>query len=130
MDDTPNFLEKRHVLKVHQDQISRYGGAEGLRDEKLLESAVNQPRSTFGGTFLYADHFEMAAALAYSLAMNHPFIDGNKRVAYASALLFLGVNGYDSAQVDPEAFYLLMMEVAAGQSTREAIATFLRDQLT
>ena len=76
---THKFLSLDEVLELHDDQISSFGGTPGLRDEGLLESALAQPQATFGGQFLHPTIAEQAAAYLYHIAMNHPFIDGNKR---------------------------------------------------
>jgi death-on-curing protein len=66
------------VLQIHVDQIENYGGAVEIRDRALLESAIEQPRATFGGNYLHQFPYEMAAAYLFHLVMNHPFVDGNK----------------------------------------------------
>ncbi|MFN5897887.1 MAG: type II toxin-antitoxin system death-on-curing family toxin, partial [Planctomyces sp.] len=86
------FLTVSDVLESHQCQIEIYGGSPGIRDRGLLESAIAQPQTTFGGQYLHADVFEMAAAYLYHLVMNHPFVDGNKRVGLEAALVFLEIN--------------------------------------
>ena len=87
------FLELDDVLQIHVDQISRYGGTTEIRSPDLLESAIEQPRSTFAGSFLHEFPFEMAAAYLSHLVMNHPFVDGNKRTGTVAALVFLDWNG-------------------------------------
>jgi death-on-curing protein len=81
------------VLSIHARQIERFGGTPGVRDEGLLESALAQPQATFGGQFLHPTISEQAAAYLYHIAMNHPFIDGNKRTAFAVTDTFLRLNG-------------------------------------
>lgn len=125
MDGSPTFLSVAEVLEIHADQIARYGGSEGLRDWNLLDSAVAQPQVTFGGAFLHQDLFEMAAAYLYHLTQNHPFIDGNKRVGAAAALVFLDLNGVE-IQVDDEALVDLVLKVAQGQLQTAQIADFFR----
>lgn len=83
-----DYLTLAEVLAIHADQIARYGGSEGLRDAGLLEAALYRPQTGY-----YADLIEEAAALWESLAQNHAFIDGNKRVAFAAAYTFLAING-------------------------------------
>src|SRR5437773_1714108 len=92
----PRFLTLEEVLELHHESLARYGGAAGLRERHLLLSALAQPEASFGGVFLHADVFEMAAAYLFHLAQNHPFVDGNKRIALASALAFLHLNGYET----------------------------------
>jgi death-on-curing protein len=83
-----DFLTLVEVLAIHADQIERYGGSEGVRDPGVLEAALYRPQTGY-----YADRIEEAAALWESLAQNHPFIDGNKRTAFAAAYTFLAING-------------------------------------
>lgn len=91
-----DYLTLVEVLAIHQDQIERYGGAFGLRDPGLLQAALYRPQTGY-----YADLIEQAAALWESLAQNHPFIDGNKRTAFAVTYTFLAINGGD-VQADPD----------------------------
>jgi death-on-curing protein len=83
-----DYLTVAEVLAMHDDQIERYGGSQGLRDRGLLESALFRPQTGY-----YADLIEEAAALWESLSQNHPFIDGNKRTAFAATYTFLAING-------------------------------------
>jgi death-on-curing protein len=94
------FLTVAEVLRLHRDQLRLFGGADGIRDAAALESAVATPMSTFDGAFLHEGVFEMAAAYAFHLAENQPFLDGNKRTALNAALVFLDINGW--LVVDPE----------------------------
>ncbi len=109
------------VLLILQDQIRRYGGAYGVRDPALLSSALAMPSSSFGGKYLHKDLFEQAAAYAFHLCQNHPFIDGNKSTALASALVFLDLNGIELHDPDQE-LYELMMKVASGKATKLELA--------
>lgn len=110
---SPNFISKNRVLSIHARQIEKFGGTLGVRDEGLLESALAQPQSTFGGEFLHSTIHEQAAAYLYHLAMNHPFIDGNKRTAFAVMDTFLRLHGYVLNLTDEQA-YTLVMQVAQG----------------
>jgi death-on-curing protein len=83
-----DYLTMAEVLAMHADQIERYGGSQGVRDHGLLEAALYRPQTGY-----YADLIEEAAALWESLAQNHPFIDGNKRTAFAAVYTFLAING-------------------------------------
>ena len=114
------------VLIILQDQIRRYGGTYGVRDPGLLSSALAMPSSTFEGQYLHKDLYEQAAAYAFHLCQNHPFIDGNKRTALASALVFLSLNGIELE--DPkEDLYKLMMNVSGkGKGKAEIAAEFRR----
>ena len=119
---TPKFLSIDEVLELHADQISSFGGTPGLRDEGLLESALAQPQATFGGQFLHPTLSEQAAAYLYHIAMNHPFIDGNKRTAFAVTDTFLRLNGCALNLTDERA-YDLVMRVARGTMTKEELST-------
>lgn len=123
---TPRFLTLAEVLAILQDQITRYGGEFGIRDLGLLSSAIAVPQATFGGQALHEDLFEIAAAYAFHICQNHPFLDGNKRVALASALVFLDLNGVTLS--DPEdRLYPLMMKVAKGEAHKTDVARTFRD---
>jgi len=120
-----HFLTLAEVIEIHSDQIKHYGGREGIRDIILLSSAVTMPYASFSGDFLHKDIYEMAAAYAFHICQNHPFIDGNKRTALASALVFLELNGINI--FDPEEkLYESMMSIASGKMTKENFAEILR----
>ncbi|GAB4306278.1 MAG: type II toxin-antitoxin system death-on-curing family toxin [Oscillatoriaceae cyanobacterium] len=108
---TPNFITRNDVLLIHADQIQSFGGTPGLRDEGLLDSALAQPQASFAGELLHPTIAEQAAAYLYHLAMNHPFVDGNKRTAFAVMDVFLRVNGYRLVVTD-DAAYNLVLRVA------------------
>ncbi|MEE8493974.1 MAG: type II toxin-antitoxin system death-on-curing family toxin [Nitrospirales bacterium] len=112
------YLSLAEVLKLHGLIIAESGGSTGLRDLGMLESALGQPRQTFGGEDLYPSLPSKAAALGYFLIMNHPFIDGNKRIGHAAAEAVLMLNGLElTAGVDEAEAEILA--VAAGRRTRE-----------
>ncbi len=119
---TPSFVSKSMVLSIHARQIERFGGTPGVRDEGLLESALAQPQATFGGQFLHPTINEQAAAYLYHIAMNHPFIDGNKRTAFAVMDTFLRLNNCALNLTDDRA-YDLVMRVARGTMTKEELST-------
>lgn len=121
----PKFLSIDDVLESHAEQIATYGGSDGIRDIGLLQSAVAQPEATFGGQFLHADLFEMAAAYLFHIVQNHPFVDGNKRVGLEAALLFLEINDLPIDTTD-EALVGLVLQTAQGQATKQQIAEFFR----
>ena len=121
----PIFITEEEVYVIHSDQLNRYGGSAGIRDQGLLQSALAQPSASFGGKWLYSDLFEMASAYLFSLVMNHPFVDGNKRVGGMAALAFLEVNGV-IIQSDQDAYADLVIAVAAGKAARDDVVTFLR----
>src|SRR3954469_16674328 len=91
----PEFLSVDDILEIHKKQLDAFGGIEGIRDAGLLESAVMTPQASFGGEYLHNGFFEMAAAYAFHIAENQPFLDGNKRTALTSALVFLDINGIE-----------------------------------
>lgn len=90
---TPEFLDLKTVLRIHDRQIQKFGGTPGIRDLGLLDSALAQPQATFSGQFLHPTIWEQAAAYLFHLAMNHSFLDGNKRTAFAVMDTFLRLNG-------------------------------------
>ncbi len=109
------------VLLVLQDQVRRYGGTYGVRDPALLSSALAMPSATLEGKYLNKGLFEQAAAYAFHICQNHPFIDGNKRTALASALVFLSLNVVELD--DPKKdLYKLTMGVASGERSKADIA--------
>lgn len=110
------------VLAIHHDQIKRYGGADGVRDFGLLEAALYRPQTGY-----YEDLIEGAAALWESLAMNHPFVDGNKRVAVAAMVTFLAINGY-VIKPDSQVIYRFIIENLEGRSfSYDRLAAWLRE---
>ena len=113
------------VLRIHQDQIGRYGGKRGVRDIGLLESAVAMPRTTFGGQYLHDDLWQMAAAYMFHIIQNHPFHDGNKRTGVVAALVFLEINGV-SVRLDEARLEQLVWDVARGESDKNAVTAFFR----
>ena len=121
----PEFLTLDEVLGIHADQIRVYGGSSGVRDLKLLRSALAMPETTFDGEFLHPSVFEMAAAYLFHVARNHPFVDGNKRTALMCALVFLGLNG-ERLKADPDDLYQLVSGVAAGTVDKAEVSVFLK----
>ena len=121
----PLFLSLADVIRVHVDQVERYGGQAGIRDLWLLQSALAMPQASIGGEWLHRDLYEMAAAYAFHLSQDHPFVDGNKRTALASALVFLEFNGV--ALTDPGSrLYHAMMDVASGTLDKLGMADVFR----
>ncbi|CAN7556350.1 type II toxin-antitoxin system death-on-curing family toxin [Rhizobium sp. LjRoot30] len=121
---TPIFLSRVVVERLHQMQIERFGGAFGLRDEGILESALARPinKAAYGCD----DIIELAAAYLYGLAKNHAFIDGNKRIAIVAAAVFLMENGFEIETTEAN-LYTFVLAVAAGDIDEEGAARFLRD---
>jgi death-on-curing protein len=119
------YLTLDEVLELHRLALQQAGGAAGLRDLNALESAVAQPYMAFGGQDLYPTVVEKAAALAFSLIKNHPFIDGNKRVGHVAMETFLVLNGYElNATVEDQERTILGL--AAGTVGREAFTEWVR----
>jgi len=123
------YLSLREILELYDKIIDVFGGARGIRDMGALESAINQPRLTFNQTDLYPDVVTKAAALCFFLVMNHPFIDGNKRVGHAAMETFLILNGFEiEASIDEQE--PIILELASGKLTREIFTTWLNDHVT
>lgn len=122
----PSWLDLDIVLDVHAEQLALFGGADGVRDLGLLESALARPinKYAYGETDLAA----LAAAYAFGIARNHPFVDGNKRSAFASILVFLGLNGIDF-DPSPASATVMMLDLAAGRVAEEGLARWIRDNL-
>jgi len=122
----PVFLTVDDVLQLHEDALEADGGAAGLRDRGLLESAVHAPQATFAGEWLVGDVFDMAATYMFHIARNHAFVDGNKRTALLSALVFLGLNGHvldrDDQRLDDA-----VLAVAKSDMNRHDVASVLRE---
>ncbi len=118
------YLTIEQVLKLHERVVQQTGGDSGIRDQGGLESAVAQPQMTFSGSDLYPTIVEKSAALGFSLALNHPFVDGNKRTAHAAMEVFLVLNGFEiAASVDEQES--VMLPLAAGNLKREVFTAWL-----
>lgn len=125
MSGAPDFLTVEEVLLIHGESLARYGGAGGVRDAGALESAVAMPQATFGGDFVHDDLFAMAAAYAFHIAQNQPFVDGNKRTGLGAALVFLDLNGIELA--DPGGrLYDAMIALAERRLDKPGLAELLR----
>jgi death-on-curing protein len=121
----PKFLSLAEVLQIHQDQVSRYGGDPGIRDLNGLKSALGMPAATYGGDFLHADIFSMAAAYLFHITGNHPFVDGNKRTGTIAALVFLALNDHDFNAPEDD-LTDMVMAVASGQLDKSDVTMFIR----
>jgi death on curing protein len=108
------------VREIHAEAIARFGGLSGVRDVALLESAVAAPQASFGGKSPYSDLAEVAAAYLYYLCRNHPFVDGNKRAALGSCIVFLRLNGIDPRADGPEWEELTMAVASSVMDRAEA----------
>jgi death-on-curing protein len=125
---TVEYLSIGQALHLHALQLRQYGGGSGLRDRGALEGAVARPAATFGGEDLYPDVAEKAAALMHSLALNHPFVDGNKRVAAFAAMVFAESNGHDCLAT-PGDLVTTTLAAAEGKMSVEALAIWFRQRL-
>jgi death-on-curing protein len=122
------YLTIDEVLELHRLVLEQSGGAAGLRDLGALESAIAQPYMTFGGQDLYPAIGDKASALAFSLVMNHAFVDGNTRVGHATLETFLVLNGYElRAAVDEQES--VMLALAAGTLSREKFTEWVRERI-
>lgn len=122
----PLFLTLAEVIDIHNDQLKRYGGEPGARDLGLLESAISVPQSGFGGQLLHSSLFDMAAAYAYHISENQPFVDGNKRTALAAALIFLEMNNV-SIKDTKDRLYDAMMKLATRKLSKKTLAAILEE---
>jgi death on curing protein len=118
------FLPAEIVLAIHEDQIRLYGGSYGVRNPALLDAALHMPQSQFDGQFLHTTLHSMAAAYGFHLCQNHPFIDGNKRVAGMAMLTFLQLNGLTPTVPEME-YYTVMMVVASGRMNKDELTHWL-----
>lgn len=120
----PRWLDLSIIVDIHSEQLALFGGPEGVRDIALLESAIARPLNKFayGETDLAA----LAAAYAFGIVRNHPFVDGNKRAAFASVIVFLGLNAVDF-DVAPEAATAMILSLAAGEVGEDGLTRWIRD---
>ncbi len=121
----PFFLDLWEVVRIHQDQIERYGGEPGTRDVASLASAVAMAQAGTEKGYLHGDLFEMAAAYLFHIVRNHPFVDGNKRTGAASAIIFLAMNGVELG-ADEEGLVAVTLAVAEGKAGKQQVSDFLR----
>lgn len=123
-----DYLSIEQILLLHELQMDRFGGSRGLRDRGGLESAAARPAMTFGGEDLYPDIAAKAAALMHSLVMNHPFVDGDKRVGISAAELFLELNDVRLGARDKD-LEELTLSVARAELDAESLAIWFRQRL-
>jgi death-on-curing protein len=117
------WLQREVILAVHEEQLAEHGGATGVRDEGLMDSALARPRHL--AAYGEPDHADLAAAYGYGLARNHPFIDGNKRTAFVAVELFLALNGWALTAGDADCV-LTLLSVAAGEIDEPGFADWIR----
>ena len=123
------FLTIAEVLELYARVVAIGGGAFAIRDLGALESAVAQPRATFDGVELYLSLEEKAAALGFSLILNHPFVDGNKRIGHAALAVFLVLNGF-ALRAEVDEAEVMILGVAAGTIAREDFVQWIRAHMT
>jgi len=120
----PFWLSSQMIVAIHDEQLTIHGGAAGLRDEGVLASVLDRPRNKW--TYEQAEMAELAAAYAFGIARNHPFIDGNKRAALLALYTFLGVNGIEFDVPEAEAASIIL-SLAAGEVSEESLTRWIRD---
>ena len=125
----PRWLQVNAVLAIHKRQLAEHGGMAGIRDAGLLDSALARPRNLFAYGQPPPDFAALAAAYAYGLAKNHPFVDGNKRTAYVVCRTFLRLNGHDFEATDIEK-YQTFIRLADGSMSEHELADWLRQHST
>ena len=118
----PNWITREECLAYHESLLERFGGLLGVRDEALLDSALNRPKHLF--TYGEPSIFEMASSYAHGIVKNHPFLDGNKRTGFIAAALFIETNGYRFQATEEEAV-LQTLALAAGATCQEDYAAWL-----
>lgn len=121
----PVFLGLDDVLEIHHELIETYGGAHGVRDRGLLQSALAMPRMGSRGVYFHSDVYEMAGAYLFHVVKNHPFVDGNKRTGAITALEFLWLNGHVLA-ASGSAYERFILAVAESRLDKAAASAFLR----
>ena len=121
------FLDLQEIKSIHKYQIEKYGGIHGLRDQNLLESAINYQQAMFGQQYLHVDICSMAAAYMYAIIKNHPFVDGNKRTGLVAAVLFLAYNDFFIDAKDDELFDLAIA-TATSKMTEAEITLFFKEK--
>jgi death-on-curing protein len=120
----PKWLTLAMVHAIHDEQLAIHGGSSGLRDAGMLESALDRPRNKW--SYEKAELPELAAAYAFGVARNHPFVDGNKRTSLLALYTFLGINGIDFVVAEAEAAAMII-SLAAGEVSEESLARWIRD---
>lgn len=127
MTGEPVWVDKTALCLLHGESLAEHGGPEGIRDEGLLESALARPQNllAYGQT---DDIAALAAAYAYGIVQNHPFVDGNKRAAFIGIGLFLGLNGLQLTADQADAT-LTMLRLAAGETTEQELAAWIQEHV-
>lgn len=122
----PFWLTRQMIVAIHDEQLAIHGGAGGLRDKGMLESALDRPKNKW--SYENADLAELAAAYAFGITRNHPFVDGNKRTSLLALYTFLGVNGIDFVVPEAEAAAMIL-SLAAGEVSEQSLVRWIRDNL-
>lgn len=122
------FIPKDIILYFHKQLIKDYGGSSGIRDENLLDSALEQPKATYQGEYLHDSLVKMAATYGYHLSNNHPFVDGNKRIAFVAMDTFLQINNFEITASEKGA-YKMMIKVSSGQLSKEELTSWLEENI-
>lgn len=122
------ILKKRQILLLHSALIAESGGSDGVRDEGLLDSAVNTPFQTFSGQDLYPTVLEKAVRLGFGLIRNHPFIDGNKRIGTHAMLVFLNLNSITLSYEDDELISAIL-SVASGEMDADGLLKWIQQHI-
>lgn len=120
------WIPRSVVLAIHEEQIAEHGGTQGIRDIGLLESALARPQNL--AAYSNPDVVTLASSYAFGLAKNHPFLDGNKRTSYVTAVVFLRLNGFD-IDADEAARIQIWLDLAAGEMTEEQFTEWLRSHV-
>jgi len=121
------MITVEQAIKIHEILIEKFGGAKGLRDLALLESALSRPYQTFGGAELHQDEFQKAAAIIESLLINHPFIDGNKRIGFVVMRLVLLEHGWQLNATQEEKYQFVML-IASGKTDFDGILNWIKSK--
>ena len=126
MNEHIKFLKLDEVLEMQFQLIEAFGGSHGIREAGLLEAALAMPEAGSAGEYYHRDAFEMAAAYAFHIVRNHPFVDGNKRISLACALTFLELNGY-SVTDGPDELYHATLKLISGEMDKAGFAQLLEE---
>jgi death-on-curing protein len=124
-----HFVPEEIVIMIQTDLLQRYGGESGIRDRNLLESALAQPKMTIGGKYVHRTIYDKAAAYGFHICMKHPFVDGNKRVAFVLMDIFLQKNGWEISPNEEES-YAVMMTLASGKLSKAQLSSWLAEHTT
>lgn len=120
------FIPKDIIITIHEQLIDLYGGVSGIQNEALLDSALEQPKIMFDGIYLHDSTTRMAAAYGFHLCMNHPFVDGNKRIALVTMDIFLQRNGFEISASE-KVIYEVIIKLASGKLNKNELYDWLKD---